>query len=519
MNTTTAAWERIGLKEHNGINVPLFSIYGNNSCGIGEFTDLIPLIDWCKEVSFDVIQLLPINDTGLESSPYSAISAFALNPIHLGLSTLPKVSQFKTLKAMLPKMQALNNLKRCDYKSLQPLKTKFLKEYFEITGKETLKSEDFKQFKRANPWAESFALFKTLRILHNWKNFEDFPREQQKPTLLKYTELLITYETDVNYHIFVQYHCFNQMQSVKNIANSKGVFLMGDIPILINRDSADVWVERNLFDLNYSAGAPPDMYASEGQNWGFPTYNWSEMEKEDYEWWKLRLKVASTIYDIYRIDHIIGFFRIWSIPYGGHAKDGHYIPEDFNTAMSQGKKILTMMINASDMLAIGEDLGNVPDNVRYYMSELAIPGTKVVRWERMWNEDRRFIPPENYPKLSLTTISTHDSETLQGWWSEKQDEAKDYANYRGWKYQDLMTRDLQLEALKTSFHTASLFHINLLQEILNLVDGFTSSNLQDERINLPGTVSDSNWTYRFQKPLEEIINNQQLKNIVQKLLS
>jgi 4-alpha-glucanotransferase len=519
MPDTTKAWENIGFREHNGINVPLFSIYSKFSCGIGEYPDLIPLIHWCKEVSFDVIQLLPLNDTGLEASPYSAISAFALNPIHLGLSSLPKIQDLQSLKSKLASMQVLNNSKRCDYKTVHTLKNEFLLEYFKLTGDETLSSNEYNRFKLENPWIQYYALFKTLRIRHNWKNFDDFSNDERKPTHFKLIELLNTYGNDINFHSFVQYHCFNQMENVKKQANASNVFLMGDIPILINRDSADVWIERHLFDLNYSAGAPPDMYASDGQNWGFPIYNWLEMENETYEWWKMRLKVVSKFYNIYRIDHIVGFFNIWSIPLGQAAKAGHYIPQDFNVAITQGKKILTAMIQASDMLPIGEDLGNVPDIVRETMSELLIPGTKVVRWERMWNEDKRFILPENYPLSSLTTISTHDSETLAGWWKEKPEEAKDYANFKEWSYNSVMSFEQQFEALKTSLKTASLFHINLLQEYLTLVPGFTSEILTEERINVPGTVTDYNWTYRFQKPVEDIVENQDLKNLIKKLLS
>ncbi len=504
-------------KEHNGINVPLFSLYSKDSSGIGEYTDLIPLIYWCKEVSFDVIQLLPLNDTGQESSPYSALSAFALNPIHLGLKFLPSANE-PILKEILLKGQKLNSLERVDYKSVHALKDKFLKEYYELQGIKTLKSESFKNFVEENPWVYPYALFKHLRILHNWKRFEDFEKELQNPTLLTYMKLLNTYESEINFHIFVQYLCFNQFEEVKKIASASQILIMGDIPILINRDSADVYLQRTLFNMNYSAGAPPDVYSLDGQNWGFPTYNWDEIEKEEWQWWKLRLKVASKLFDIYRIDHIIGFFRIWSIPYGESAKNGHYVPDDFDLAMKQGEKILKMMLESSPMLAIGEDLGNVPRAIRDCMKKLGIPGTKVMRWERVWNEDKRFIEIKNYPFLSLTTISTHDSEPLALWWRDKKDEALDYAKSKGFDYQEFITKEQQISILKDSLHTSSLFHINLLQEYLSLIKGFTSDNLDDERINIPGLVSDQNWTYRYKKCVEEIVSNEDLKKLLKILI-
>lgn len=506
------------VKQHNGINVPLFSLHSQNSSGIGEFTDLIPLISWCKEVSFDVIQLLPLNDTGQQTSPYSAISAFALNPIHLGLKFLPSINDDLKLQEILTKAQKLNASERVDYKAVQALKNEFLKSYYEKVGLEVINSENFKIFLQENPWAYPYALYKHLSIINDWQSFEHYENELKNPTLLTYMRLLESYKNEIDFHIFVQYLCFKQFKEVKAIATANQILLMGDIPILINRDSADVYLQRNLFNMSYSAGAPPDQYSSDGQNWGFPTYNWDQAEKEEWQWWKLRLKVASRLYDIYRIDHIIGFFRIWSIPYGMSGKNGHYVPDNFDLALIQGEKILKIMLESSPMLAIGEDLGNVSDEIREVMKKLEIPGTKVMRWERVWNEDRRFIEIKNYPILSLTTVSTHDSEPLALWWRDKKDEAIDYAKSKGFDYQEFITKEQQISILKDSLHTSSLFHINLLQEYLSLIKGFTSDNLDDERINIPGSISDQNWTYRYKKSVEEIVNNDDLKKLLQILI-
>lgn len=509
---------KIGFKEHNGINIPLFSIYSKDSCGIGEYLDLIPLIHFCKQVSFDIIQLLPLNDTGHETSPYSAISAFALNPIHLSLSKLIDTNESLEFEPLLKELKKLNQLPRVDYKNVHHLKDQFLRKYYQLKSHEIIELEDYQNFKNENPWLTSYALFKTLRILQNFKSFEEFSIEWQTPTHLTFTKLANEHQKEINYHIFVQYLCFKQFESVKKVAQENHVFLMGDIPILINRDSADVWIERPLFNLDFVAGAPPDMYSKEGQKWGFPIYNWSEMEKENYEWWKLRLKVASRLYDIYRIDHIVGFFRIFAIPNHLKAINGHYIPQNETEALIQGDKILNMMLKASSMLPIGEDLGNVPDHVRECMQKLGIPGTKVMRWERVWKEDGRYIDPLNYPKLSLTTVSTHDSEPLALWWKNQSEEASIYAKSKNFEYNNHITAPQFLEILKESYHTSSLFHVNLLQELLYLIKGFTSDNLEHERINIPGVVSDENWTYRFQKPIEEIVTSRELITLIEYLL-
>jgi len=508
-------WERIGSNKHLGINIPLFSLHSKESCGIGEFNDIIPLISWCKELGFDVIQLLPLNDTGPEPSPYSALSAFALNPIHLSLASLPHLGDFPVLKNTLVSMQKLTDSQRCDYARVRMSKKGFLRDYCKSVAPLILKTADFKNFKEVNPWLEGYALFKTLRIEHEWCSWETWEPELRDPSPTTYAELVEKHKEEIAGHMMIQYLCFKQLDEVKRLANAKGVFLMGDIPILINRDSADVWLHRHLFNLDFSAGAPPDMYAEDGQTWGFPIYNWDALAGEDYAWWKERLRAASILYDIYRIDHIVGFFRIWAIPLGEHGKNGQHIPENPDLWIPQGEKILRMMIEGSPMLAIGEDLGNVPLEARACMNRLGICGTKVMRWERMWDQDKRFINPQDYPKMSMTTVSTHDSETLQQWWKAHPQEAQDYARYKNWNYASDMTHQQLFDILQSSNHTNSLFRINLLNEYLALIPGMTWPNIEDERINVPGVISDHNWTYRFRPSVEEITTNEELKQAIQ----
>jgi 4-alpha-glucanotransferase len=506
-------WSKIGAKPHHGIVVPLFSLHSTQSCGIGEFPDLIPLIDWCQKVGFDVIQLLPLNDLGHETSPYGAISAFALNPIHLGLTPLPYVKEFPKLLSQISEMHALTQSQRIDYPKVYAAKEQFLREYFSLTAQRIISTAEYREFVQNNPWLEEYALFKALKVKNQWKIWEEWDSVERD--IVSYQALLHQYSEEIQYHTFVQFLCFQQWREVKKEAESKHVFLKGDIPILINRDSADVWGNRSLFIMEFSAGAPPDMYAEEGQNWGFPIYNWFEIEKTGYAWWKERLKIAEGLYHIYRIDHIVGFFRLWSIRGKQSGRYGQFIPGDYAEWIPLGEKILRMMIENCTALPIGEDLGTVPPEVRQLMRQMGIAGTRVMRWERMWNEDRRFLRFEDYIPESMTTVSTHDSETLQQWWVNNPQEAKDYSHFKNWAYESSLSHEKHLEILRDSHHTTSLFHINLLQEYFVLVPGMGWQDYNDERINVPNVVSEKNWSYRFRPSIEEIISSDSLQRIIQ----
>lgn len=514
----TSQWAKIGWKHHHGLNIPLFSLHSEHSCGIGEFPDLLPIIDWCKTLGFDVVQLLPLNDTGLDTSPYSALSANALNPIHLGLWSLPDLEKFPDLQADLrnfPKAPAPN---RIDYPMVQQTKERFLIRYFKANGANLLASAEYQTFAAQSPWLQGYALYKTLKIAQQWRSWEMWPAELRDPTESLFKKLLDQHRNEVQWHSLVQFLCSLQLRKVKEHANAQGIFLKGDIPILINRDSADVWLHRSIFDLRYSAGAPPDMYSEEGQSWGFPLYNWDELAKEDYRWWIERLKSAERYYDLYRLDHVVGFFRIWAVPLGLKPKEGSFIPSNPDVWIDHGKRILLRLLQGSSMLPIGEDLGTVPPPVRTCLQSLGICGTKVMRWERYWDEDKRFIPFDNYPVISMTTVSTHDSETLIQWWLSGEEGTSRFAEFKGWSYHPILSREYHQEILWDSHHTSSLFHINLLGEYLALIPGLTWPDPEDERINIPGLCADRNWSYRYRPSVEELTSNPTLSHLIRELI-
>ena len=491
---TAAHWEKIGFRPHHGFCVPLSALRSKISCGIGEFLDLRLLIDFCSAAGFDTIQLLPINDTGDDPSPYNPISSFALDPVYLSLAMLPRAKDLPKISPHLP------------FYEIKQIKLSWLYNYFLQMFASVSKEAQYQKFLQDNPWLGNYSLFKSLKAFYESKHWQEWPPDSQTPT----REDAAKHSERCDFYCFLQFYCFAQMQSVRAYAEERRVFLKGDIPILLSPDSADVWAHREIFRLDLAAGSPPDYYNPLGQHWGFPLFNWEVIKREQFGFWKKRLAVASRLFHIYRIDHVVGLFRIWAIPKGALPKEGFFIPEDPHSWPAHGREILEMMIDASPLLPIAEDLGTIPREVPIILKELGICGTKVVRWQKYWDGDKSYIPLSNYEPLSMTTVSTPDSDTLQMWWMKYPDEAIPFAAIKHWTYNPQLTKNQRLELLRDAHRTPSYFHINLLQEYLALFPELVSSNPEEERINIPGTVLPTNWAYRFRPSLEEMLAHKAL---------
>ena len=302
-----------------GVAIPVFSLRSEQSFGVGEFYDLKLMVDWAAMTGQSIIQILPINDTTMtgtwqDSYPYNANSTFALHPQFLHLPAVGELKD-KEAKARFEALgKELNTLPMVDYERVNNAKSEYLRLVFEAEGKKCLSSKEFKAFMAANEeWLRPYAVFSALRDKKGTPDFSEWG------TMTKYTKAKATkYEKengdDVAFYYFVQYHLSKQLREVRDYAHSKGVVLKGDIPIGISRTSVDAWVYPELFNMDSSAGAPPDDFSVMGQNWGFPTYNWAKMAEDGYAWWKARFVKMAEYFDAYRIDHILGFFRIWEIP-------------------------------------------------------------------------------------------------------------------------------------------------------------------------------------------------------------
>lgn len=302
-----------------GVAIPVFSLSSKESCGVGDFYDLKLMVDWAAATGQQLIQILPINDTtntktNGDSYPYSANSVYALHLMYVRLEALGLLKDKSFLKTYQQQKDSLNNSKFVDYQSVVKIKEAYLKQLYRQERQTVFAKRSYQQFFTKNKnWLVPYAVFSVLReqnktsIFHLWKHLSVFVPEQVGQFAEQNAK-------EVGFYYFVQYYLSQQLQEVREYAHSKGVVLKGDLPIGISRYSVDAWMYPNLFHLDKQAGAPPDDFSVKGQNWGFPTYNWEEMAQNGFSWWKSRFANMANYFDAYRIDHILGFFRIWEIP-------------------------------------------------------------------------------------------------------------------------------------------------------------------------------------------------------------
>lgn len=318
-----------------GTQVPVFSLRTRKSAGIGDFGDLKTMIDFVASTGQKVLQLLPINDTTIthtwtDSYPYSCISVFAIHPQYADLHALPELKDAKA-RAEAEKTRAeLNALDKIDYEKVNDFKINYLRQIFNQEGEKIMKTAEYKAFfQDTELWLVPYAQYSYLRDKNGTADFNQWPdyRVWDEAERKALADPKTAACKNVAFFYFVQFVLDRQMQEAHEHAKAKGVILKGDIPIGVNRNGCDVWMEPKYFNLNGQAGAPPDDFSANGQNWGFPTYNWFEMLKDGCQWWNRRFKNMARYFDAYRIDHVLGFFRIWEIPvHSVHGLLGQFAP-------------------------------------------------------------------------------------------------------------------------------------------------------------------------------------------------
>lgn len=599
LNTKTSdKWQRIGLKRRAGVIAPLFSIYSKKSIGIGEIPDIKLLVKWCQKTGISIIQLLPMNDVGFDFAPYNSVSSFALEPMYLSLNDLKNVNlnlfkkEIRELKKYIP-----SGKEKVNYK-IKFEKIKLLLKIFKVSYIKGIKK--FEDFKKNNEyWLKDYALYKVIKDIQQNKTWEKWDDNFKNRNVDALSEIEKDFSDRINFYYWLQWQLFEQFITVKKYAKERGILLMGDIPYLVSRDSADVWSHKNYFKLDLSSGAPPDMYFAMGQRWGMPTYNRDELEKDNYIYIKEKLKYAENFYDLYRIDHFVGFFRLWSIaldcPLELGGLNGTFDPQDEYLWEDTGKKLLDVMLESSNMLPCAEDLGTIPNCSPKVLWEYGIPGMNVQRWVKDFNGSDNFINPEHYRINSIATISTHDSSTIIDWWHNEigtideklfqrlceskqiqteryeeivrklfDEERSKYGRFF-WKeeindvnklldifgcnydfisdiiklYKESYNERLKFidflglepngsdfkintlfvkKALEKINQSASIFSNQLLQEWLFLDESlFIKGEETSYRINFPGVVNDSNWTFVMPISLEIMQNlgiNSEIKKII-----
>jgi 4-alpha-glucanotransferase len=531
---TYEAWKKVGTHKRFGVLMPLSQIRSRRNQGVGDFGDLPEFAKFCRSFGCSIIQILPINDMGKGETPYSSLSAFALDPVFIALDKVSELTagsrSEETEKFFTDNAERISDLKKAKRIKFDGIRSYKL-EAIRIAFNEFLKAnkktkgdswKTFESFKKENEyWLEDYALFRTLKEKYCWDSWEKWAEEERDRHADSMKKLLKDNKNEVEFYSYIQWLAFTQLKEAHDACFAEGVLIKGDLPLLVDYQSADVWSHPEYFKREFCGGAPPDQYSFMGQNWGMPTYNWYKLSDDDFIWWRKRLQFAENFYDIFRIDHVVGLFRIWSIPIteefprgkkAGKNGRGHHKP----TWEYQGRTLLSMMVESTKMLPIGEDLGTIPYVCRKTLSDLGIPGYKVIIWERDWNDDEHDMPffkPEEYPYISMSTSTTHDFFTLPGWWIQKDTdpeklEAAEELKTAFWHFlggegarPERYSDKLHKKIMEKLFYSSSIFLIMPFNDLWGVAFGMFGEDPALDRINDPDKPENPfNWTGKM--PIE-----------------
>jgi 4-alpha-glucanotransferase len=541
-----------------GILAPLFALRGKNDLGVGDVGALREFVDWAAEHGFGMVQLLPINETGNDHSPYNAISSVALDPVTIEIAAVEDLSgkDFDGVTQGFD-LEALRH-GPVNYPQVKSLKRALLRRAFEnFSGTEWKKNgaraRKFRGFITEHTrWLEPYALFRALMETHGgserwdlWPGLQQNARKAARWLSAQPAATRRSFELEMRFFMYVQWIAWSQWEAAKKHAESRGVALMGDVPFGVSYYSADVFGEPELFDPHWSGGAPPEPLFKDdaftckwGQNWGVPLYRWDQMRKDHLAWWRQRVRMVRDVFHLFRIDHILGFYRIYGFPWrpqrnaeflpltpeeaqaltGGDLPRFHSFddatPEHKQANREQGEAFLRVLLEETgEYRLVGEDLGTVPDYVRPSLLSLKIPGFRIPFWEQRPNN--ALVPGDDYDVLSVTTFATHDHEPLRVTWErwmsvirealDRPDEMaaeRDFTwwevrRFAGWAGLDV-PRILPFEEVHLPLIEA-LFRARSWLAICMITDLFGST----QRFNVPGAVSESNWSQRLEQPIAQ----------------
>jgi 4-alpha-glucanotransferase len=506
--TTEDSPGRFHSGRHAGLLLPLSAAPSRQSWGIGEVLDLPLVCRWLRAAGLGFLQILPPHELPAgQHSPYSAMTAMAIDPIFVSLRG---VSDFLALggetalsRADRRRLAATRRAARIDYDTVRRLKMAALRAAFRrfheadwISG--TARARQLQTYmQRERYWIADYALYRALSDQHPGKAWWDWPpalARRDKRALARARKEL---DTDCLFYSYVQWLADSQWRAARWAAAPVGVF--GDLAFMVQRDSADVWAHQHAFRLDATVGAPPDALCETGQDWSLPVYRWDVFAAEDDAWIRARARRSAELFDGYRVDHLVGFYRMYVIPADGSAPFFH--PAEEADQQRQGERIMNVFLESGARI-IAEDLGTVPDFVRASLLRLGIPGYKVLRWERDWSAPGQpFRDPAGYPRTSVATTGTHDTETLVEWWEGTTPEERALVATipelvsRGLAPADApcdaRTRDALLEMLAAS---SSDLLILPVQDVFGWRD----------RINVPSTVGPGNWTWRLPWPADQL---------------
>jgi len=542
-----------------GVLAPLFALRTETDLGIGDLDALRQFIDWTASVGFKLVQLLPINETGGDNSPYNAISAMAIEPttLHLAPGSPEDLTgeDFDEAVAQVS-MQKLRS-GSVKYEKVRRLKRTLLEKAFQqfearrsTDQRAAQKLTEFCENEKA--WLEEYVFFRTLMEENDGTEaWDGWPEEQRSLTAANEWFETQTAEAQKRFRErqaffkYVQWVAYEQWAAVKAYADERGVALMGDIPFGVSYYSADVFSDPDQFALDWSGGAPPEPYFKDdeftqkwGQNWGIPLYRWDIMRAGNFAWWRQRVRGVRRIFHVFRIDHVLGFYRIYAFPWRPQRNQEflplsqgemlertrrrapQFAPRDDSTPQScaanqrEGEDYLRVVLDeAQETRLVGEDLGTVPDYVRPSLQSLGIAGFKIPQWET--DRDGRIVAGDEYERLSVTTYATHDHKPLRATWAEAletkastTEQARNdlekiasFAGIQSLSEKPNFDREFWTPALETLFRSNAWMALVMITDLL----------ARKDRFNVPGTATASNWSRRLHMTVSRLASSRSVK--------
>jgi len=489
-------------KRRAGIVVPLFSLRSKGNWGIGEINDVPRFAAWAHRAGFSVLQLLPINAvSGLDNSPYAAISAHAIDPIYLSLDDCEDFVAAGGRGALSPEVQreieTLAGSSRVEWGRVRAVKReasllafdRFLRDEWRPHSPRARELASFIKEQRA--WLDHYALFSTLHDEQH-KSWLDWPLGLRDRAPDALAQVRRKHEEPLLRKAWEQWQLDRQWRAARHQASDAGVELMGDLPFTVAMDSADVWANRSIFRTDLRVGAPPDALSPDGQDWGMPVYDWVALQRSDYAWLRARAARSGELFSMYRVDHVIGFYRTFFNSANGDTSG--FTPSEEGAQIRLGETTMRLMCHFGEVVA--EDLGTIPPFLRPSLEKLRIPGYRVLRWEK---DGDTYRDPASWPALSVATNATHDTDTTAGW-------------YDGLSVDERRAL-LRLPGLG-ELDPERGFDDRVRDALLKLIYGAPSTLVlvpfQDamgtrERINVPGTVGENNWSYRMAAETEALL--------------
>jgi len=501
------------------MTIPLFSVRSAAGWGIGEFPDLVALGGLCADAGLGLVQLLPLGEIGGgETSPYAALSAFGLDPLFIaweGAEDLPDAARREALGAEGEAALAeVRDAERVQYDRVRGLKSRALGAAWarfrdHEMSRGTARARAFEAFcAREAVWLDGLAMFRVLKDVHQqraWWQWEA-PLRDRDPAALDAARS--THADALGQQCYAQWIAHTQWDAARATLRARGVEVMGDLPFMVGRDSADVWAERGEFRDDASVGVPADQFDPDGQEWGLPPYRWDAMRANGFRWLRRRARYAGERYDRFRIDHLVGFFRTYMRDAGrlrsasGKLLPGYFDPGHEPDQLAHGVAVIGAMKSAAAEVGadlVAEDLGVIPDYVRPALARLDVPGYKVLVWER---DGAVYRDPAGYPARSVACFGTHDTDPVAAWWEGLSDADRVAvqrlprlaAHARGSDLGRAFTPAVHDALLDLLAHARSELVLFLAQDVLGVRD----------RVNVPGTVGAHNWTWRLPATLEHL---------------